>query len=84
MILGIGVNLNYPVALMPEVIRERATSILTITKDTIERDVFTEIDSGPRQVLWRTRGVGFDSPRRWEALFGLRGKGVRVEMTDAS
>ncbi len=83
-ILGIGVNLNYPVALMPEVIRERATSILTITKDTIEREAFLQrLIQDLDRCYGELEEVGFDSlARRWEAFFGLRGKGVRVEMTD--
>src|SRR5262249_971690 len=41
-ILGIGVNLNYPVASMPDVIRQRATSILSLTKKSIEREAFLQ------------------------------------------
>jgi BirA family biotin operon repressor/biotin-[acetyl-CoA-carboxylase] ligase len=83
-ILGIGVNLNYPVALMPEVIRERATSILTLTKNNIEREAFLQrLIQDLDRCYGELEEVGFDSlALRWEACFGLRGKGVRVQMTD--
>jgi BirA family transcriptional regulator, biotin operon repressor / biotin---[acetyl-CoA-carboxylase] ligase len=83
-ILGIGVNLNYPVALMPEVIRERATSILALTKNCIEREAFLQrLIQDLDRCYGELEEVGFDSlALRWEAFFGLRGKGVRVEMTD--
>jgi BirA family transcriptional regulator, biotin operon repressor / biotin---[acetyl-CoA-carboxylase] ligase len=83
-ILGIGVNLNYPVELMPDVIRERATSILTLTKNNIEREAFLQrLIQDLDRCYGELEEVGFDSlALRWEAFFGLRGKGVRVEMTD--
>src|SRR5215475_1142678 len=83
-ILGIGVNLNYPVALMPEVIRERATSILALTKNNIEREAFLQrLIQDLDRCYGELEEVGFDSlALRWEALFGLRGKRVQVEMTD--
>lgn len=83
-ILGIGVNLNYPVELMPDVIRERATSILTLTKNHIEREAFLQrLIRDLDRCYGELEEVGFDSLAvRWEAFFDLRGKGVRVEMTD--
>ena len=83
-ILGIGVNLNYPLALMPKVIRERATSILALTKNNIKREAFLQrLIQDLDRCYGELEEVGFDSlALRWEALFGLRGKGVRVEMTD--
>jgi BirA family transcriptional regulator, biotin operon repressor / biotin---[acetyl-CoA-carboxylase] ligase len=83
-ILGIGVNLNYPVAMMPEVIRERATSILTLTKNNIEREAFLQrLIQDLDRCYGELEEVGFDSlALRWEAFFGLRGRGVRVEMAD--
>src|SRR4029453_2795646 len=83
-ILGIGVNLNYPVALMPKVIRERATSILALTKNNIKREAFLQrLIQALGRCYGRLGEGGFDSlALRWEALFGLRGKRVRVEMTD--
>jgi BirA family biotin operon repressor/biotin-[acetyl-CoA-carboxylase] ligase len=83
-ILGIGVNLNYPVALMPEAIRERAMSVLTLTKNNIEREAFLQrLIQDLDRCYGELEEVGFDSlALRWEGFFGLRGKGVRVEMTD--
>ena len=83
-ILGIGVNLNYPVALMPEVIRERATSIVTLTQNNVSREAFLRrLIQDLDRCYGELEEVGFDSlAPRWEALFGLRGKKVRVEMTD--
>ncbi|HYY25123.1 MAG TPA: biotin--[acetyl-CoA-carboxylase] ligase, partial [Candidatus Udaeobacter sp.] len=39
-ILGIGINLNFPEKLMPEAIRQRATSLLIATQNNIRREVF--------------------------------------------
>ncbi len=83
-ILGIGVNLNYPVASMPEVIRERATSIVSLTQKNVSREAFVRrLIQDLDRCYGELEEVGFDSlALRWEAFFGLRGKGVRVEMTD--
>jgi BirA family transcriptional regulator, biotin operon repressor / biotin---[acetyl-CoA-carboxylase] ligase len=84
-ILGIGVNLNYPVASMPEVIRERATSILALTQKEVRREAFVRrLIQDLDRCYGELEERGFDSlALRWEALFGLRGKKVRVEMTDS-
>src|SRR5215813_8890751 len=83
-ILGIGVNLNYPIASMPELIRERATSILTLTKKNIEREAFLKrLIQDLDRCYGELEEMGFDSlALRWEAFFGLRDKAVRVEMID--
>lgn len=83
-ILGIGVNLNYPVALMPEVIRERATSIVSLTNNNVCREAFVRrLIQDLDRCYGELEEDGFDAlATRWEALFGLRGKKVRVEMTD--
>ena len=83
-ILGIGVNLNYPVALMPEAIRERAMSVLTLTKNKVEREAFLQrLIQDLDRCYGELEEVGFDSlAPRWEAFFGLRDKRVRVEMID--
>jgi BirA family biotin operon repressor/biotin-[acetyl-CoA-carboxylase] ligase len=83
-ILGIGINLNYPADLMPEAIRERATSLLAINGKVIEREAFA---GRLIQALDRCYGEleesGFGPiALRWEGRFGLRGKRVRVEMAD--
>ena len=83
-ILGIGVNLNYPVTSMPEVIRERATSIVGLTEKNVSREAFMRrLIQDLDRCYGELEEVGFDSlAARWEALFGLRGKRVRVEMGD--
>jgi BirA family biotin operon repressor/biotin-[acetyl-CoA-carboxylase] ligase len=83
-ILGIGVNLNYPVASMPEGIRERATSIVSLTEKNVSREAFMRrLIQDLDRCYGELEEVGFDSlAARWEAFFGLRGKKVRVEMPD--
>jgi BirA family transcriptional regulator, biotin operon repressor / biotin---[acetyl-CoA-carboxylase] ligase len=81
-ILGIGVNLNFPHALMPEAIRRRATSLMECGGNTVSREAFF---GRLIQDLDRCYGIlgeaGFDGiASRWEARFNLRGKRVRVEM----
>lgn len=83
-ILGIGVNLNYPCAMMPEEIRERSTSVFESTQKTVSRESFLK---GLIQALDRCYGElevsGFPAiAARWEARFGLRGRRVRVESLD--
>ena len=81
-ILGIGVNLNFPAALMPDTIRQRATSLMEIAGARISRENFLR-----RLIhdLDRCYGIlqesGFDAiAPRWQARFGFKGKTVRVEM----
>ena len=83
-ILGIGVNLNYPRETMPDEIRERATSVFELTHKTVRRESFLK---GLIQALDRCYGelevAGFPAiAARWEARFGLRGRRVRVELLD--
>jgi BirA family transcriptional regulator, biotin operon repressor / biotin---[acetyl-CoA-carboxylase] ligase len=83
-ILGIGVNLNYPAALMPEIIRQRATSIVTLTQGNVNREAFVRrLIQDLDRCYGELEEAGFDAlATRWETRFGLRGKKVRVEMTD--
>jgi BirA family biotin operon repressor/biotin-[acetyl-CoA-carboxylase] ligase len=83
-ILGIGVNLNYPVASMPELIRQRATSIVSVTEKSVSRELFLRrLIQDLDRCYGELEDAGFHSiATRWEALFGLRGKKVRVEMGD--
>jgi BirA family biotin operon repressor/biotin-[acetyl-CoA-carboxylase] ligase len=83
-ILGIGINLNYPVELMPEDIRNRATSIASLTGSKVNREEFLRrLIHDLDRCYGEFEESGFDAiAPRWEALFGLRGKRVRVEMTD--
>ncbi|HJX10902.1 MAG TPA: biotin--[acetyl-CoA-carboxylase] ligase [Candidatus Binatia bacterium] len=81
-ILGIGVNLNFPRARMPETIRDRATSLMEVGGQSVSRENFLR---RLIQDLDRCYGVledfGFDAMApRWQARFGFKGKTVRVEM----
>jgi BirA family biotin operon repressor/biotin-[acetyl-CoA-carboxylase] ligase len=81
-ILGMGVNLNFPRERMPETIRDRATSLTEVTGKTLSRELFVR---RLIQDLDRCYGIlgdlGFAAiAPRWEAYFALRGRRVRVEM----
>ena len=83
-ILGIGVNLNYSPDSMPPEIRERATSLSVLAGKSVSREGFLR---RLLQDLDRCYGIleetGFAAlASRWDARFGLRGRRVRVEMTD--
>jgi BirA family biotin operon repressor/biotin-[acetyl-CoA-carboxylase] ligase len=83
-ILGIGVNINFPHALMPEAIRGHATSLMECAGRAVSREAFL---GRLIQHLDRCYGIlgeaGFDRiAPRWEAYFSLRGKRVRVDMGD--
>lgn len=81
-ILGIGVNLNYPVELMPDFIRERAISIVSVTQTEVSREeFFRRLIQALDRCYGEIEESGFeDLARRWEARFGLRGKKVRAQM----
>jgi len=83
-ILGIGVNLNFPRERMPEAIRDRAISLMDVAGKSVVREIFLR-----RLIkdLDRCYGIlqetGFDAiAPLWQARFGLAGKRVRVEMGD--
>jgi BirA family transcriptional regulator, biotin operon repressor / biotin---[acetyl-CoA-carboxylase] ligase len=80
-ILGIGVNLNYPCSLMPEAIRQRATSIVELTQKNVSREAFVRrLIQDLDRCYGELEEGGFDPlATRWEARFGFRGK---VDMTD--
>lgn len=83
-ILGIGVNLNYPVDVMPRELRQRATSLFDLTRIHVHRESFLR---RLIQDLDRCYGdleeFGFEAlAPRWEARFDLRGQRVRVELLD--
>jgi BirA family transcriptional regulator, biotin operon repressor / biotin---[acetyl-CoA-carboxylase] ligase len=83
-ILGMGINLNFPEAWMPEAIRQRATSLLIATQNIIRREVFLRrlIQGLDRCYgILEDSGFGAIAPR-WEARFGLRDRRVRVDMID--
>lgn len=81
-ILGIGVNLNFPRERMPASIRDRATSLMEVDGKSFSRENFLR---RLIQDLDRCYGIledfGFDAiAPRWQARFGFKGKTVRVEM----
>lgn len=85
-ILGIGVNVNYACALMPEAIRGRATSLMECAGQIVSREAFL---GRLIQDLERCYGIlgeaGFDRiAQRWESYFSLRGKPVRIETGDGA
>ena len=81
-ILGIGINVNFPPEAMPDLLRERATSLMVWARGPISREecarrlihsldrCYGELEEG---------GFSAIAPR-WEAYFRLKGKKVRVEM----
>ncbi|HJU61766.1 MAG TPA: biotin--[acetyl-CoA-carboxylase] ligase [Candidatus Binatia bacterium] len=83
-ILGIGVNINYPVESMPDALRQRATSMIGLTGASVSREsVVRRLIQGLDRCYGELEEMGFQAlAPRWEARFELRGKKVRVEMTD--
>jgi BirA family biotin operon repressor/biotin-[acetyl-CoA-carboxylase] ligase len=83
-ILGIGVNVNYPVDLMPEEIRQRATSVLVERQNKVSReDLLWRLIQDLERCYGEIEENGFAPlAPRWEAYFGLRGQRVRIELLD--
>jgi BirA family biotin operon repressor/biotin-[acetyl-CoA-carboxylase] ligase len=83
-ILGIGVNLNYARAAMPPAIRQRATSLSILAGHSVSREEFVRRliqDLDRCYAILEEQGFAALAPQ-WDARFGLRGRAVRVEMTD--
>jgi BirA family biotin operon repressor/biotin-[acetyl-CoA-carboxylase] ligase len=83
-ILGIGVNLNYARAAMPPEIRQRATSLSILAGHSVSREEFVRRliqDLDRCYAILEEQGFAALAPQ-WDARFGLRGRAVRVEMTD--
>ncbi|MEX0802729.1 MAG: biotin--[acetyl-CoA-carboxylase] ligase [Candidatus Binatia bacterium] len=83
-ILGIGVNLNYPLDLMPDEIRRRATSVFAVSKKKVSREAFLRrLIQDLDRCYGEIQGTGFAAiASRWESYFGLRGQRVRIELLD--
>ena len=81
-ILGIGVNVNYPVDLMPEEIRQRATSVLVERQNKVSReDLLQRLIQDLDRCYGELEVNGFAPlAPRWEAYFGWRGQRVRIEL----
>jgi BirA family biotin operon repressor/biotin-[acetyl-CoA-carboxylase] ligase len=81
-ILGIGVNLNYAIELMPQEIRERATSIAHLTGKPVHRESFLRrLIQDLDRCYGELEQSGFAAlARRWQAHFSWRDRRVRVEL----
>ena len=81
-IVGIGVNLNLSRELLPDALRDSATSLLMLTGKPIDRTAFVcRLIRSLDQWYGELERKGFDRlAERWESFFALKGKRVRVEM----
>lgn len=81
-ILGIGVNVNFRAEAMPEDLRQRATSMADLmTKNVSRESVLARLIQDLDRCYGELEETGFEALRpRWEALFCLRGRRVRVEL----
>ncbi|MDH3442552.1 MAG: biotin--[acetyl-CoA-carboxylase] ligase [Deltaproteobacteria bacterium] len=85
-ILGIGVNVNFPLESMPPDIRERAASLshlagASIRRETLLRRLIQDLDRC--YGILEESGFAAIAPR-WQARFELRDRRVRVAMTDGT
>jgi BirA family transcriptional regulator, biotin operon repressor / biotin---[acetyl-CoA-carboxylase] ligase len=85
-ILGIGINLNCTVEMMPEDIRQRATSVLQLTGAVVSREsVLKRLIQDLDRCYGELEDFGFAPlAARWQARFALRDRRVRVELLDHS
>lgn len=83
-VVGIGVNLNYPREQMPEAIQNQATSLLILNQETTHRTAFAcRLIQDLDRCYGILEGNGFaDIAKRWEGFFRMRGRQVRVNMPD--
>ena len=83
-VLGIGVNVNYPIDLMSEEIRQRATSVLVECQKKVSReDLLWRLIQDLDRCYGEIEENGFATlALRWEAYFNWRGQRVRVELLD--
>jgi BirA family biotin operon repressor/biotin-[acetyl-CoA-carboxylase] ligase len=84
LILGIGINLNFPLEAMPPDIRGRATSLLALRQQGVHREAFLRRLIQDLDRCYGTLedcGFGAIAPR-WQSRFGLKGQRVRVEVGD--
>jgi len=83
-ILGIGVNVNFPREEMPESIRDTATSLMTLAGAPVDRTVLAlQLIHSLNRCYGDLEGHGFPAmAERWAGFFRLQGKRVQVEMMD--
>jgi len=81
-VLGIGINVNFPRDSMPVELRQRATSFMQLTGFPLEREiVFRRLIQDRDRCYGVLEMSGFDALRpRWEARFNLAGRRVRGEL----
>ena len=79
-IVGIGVNLNAPLAAFPRELRQRASSLLVVTGTPVDRARFTgRLLAALEARYGRYLSAGFSSVRsEWESYSCLTGTHVRV------
>ena len=83
-ILGIGVNVNFPREEMPESIRDTATSLMTLSGALVDRTALAlQLIQNLDRCYGDLEGHGFPAmAERWSGFFRLQGKRVKVEMMD--
>lgn len=83
-ILGIGVNVNFPPEEMPESIRRSATSLIALAGKPIDRTAFAlQLIQNLDRCYGDLEDKGFPFiAERWRSFFRLGGRRVRVEMVD--
>ena len=83
-VLGIGVNVNTPISLMPEDVREIATSLAAECGDNVSRVRFTQHLLSELETLYdEFLACGFDAIReRWKALDKTIGSRVKISGVD--
>jgi BirA family transcriptional regulator, biotin operon repressor / biotin---[acetyl-CoA-carboxylase] ligase len=83
-VVGIGVNLNLPVELLPVDIRDSATSLLILNRQRVDRSDFAgELIQSLDRCYGELEQKGFPYiAGRWESFFKLKGRKVKVEMGD--
>jgi BirA family transcriptional regulator, biotin operon repressor / biotin---[acetyl-CoA-carboxylase] ligase len=83
-ILGIGVNVNFAVALMPDELRHRATSVCELCGSTVSRErLLQRLIHDLDRCYGKLQEFGFAAlAPLWQTHFGLRGRRVRVELLD--
>ena len=83
-ILGIGVNVNYPVALMPDELCRRATAVYEWRGEAVSRErVLERLIHDLDRCYGKLQDCGFAAlAPLWQAHFGLRGRRVRVELLE--
>lgn len=81
-ILGIGANLNFDEERMSEALRQRATSLLSLTRRPVAREIFARrLIQNLDRCYGELEARGFSGlAQRWDRFFALRGKRVRIEM----